>query len=84
MLCLNLRDEKKYGGAKYGNEGGVKKYGGAKYGKYGGAKYGKNGKYGGAKNGKNGKYGGAAGVTELDVEDGRDIDNPLDNVTVNV
>ena len=76
MLCLNLRDEKKYGGAKYGNEGGVKKYGGGKNGK--------NGKYGGAKNGKNGKNGGAAGVTELDAEDGRDIDNPLDNVTVNV
>jgi hypothetical protein len=74
MLCLNLPYPKKYGGAKYGNEGGLKKYGGTKVG-------GKNGKYGGSKNGKNG---GATGVTEFEAEEGNDVATPLDNVTANV
>ncbi len=67
MLCLNLRDEKKYGGVKVGKNGGAAKVG--KKGKNGGVKFGKKGKNGGANVGKKGKNGGAAGVTEFEAEE---------------
>jgi hypothetical protein len=69
ILCLNLRDEKKYGNAG-GKNGDAKKYGGAKNG---GAATGVGVGVGvgaatgvGVKSGKNGKDGGAAGVAKFD------------------